>query len=72
MKALFLAAIGLILVYGWVINIVALVHAPAIALWGVLEVIRVIGIFAPLFDPRPLRLNAKTQGQVNDFGFSNH
>ena len=48
MKALLLAVIVLILVYGWVMNIVALVHAPAIALWGVVEVIRVIGIFGPL------------------------
>ena len=72
MKVLLLAVIGLILIYGWVLNIVALVHAPAIALWGVLEVIRVIGIFAPLFDPRPLRLNAKTQGHANGFVLSNH
>ena len=48
MKALFLAVIVLIFGYLWVMNIVALVHAPAIAQWGVLEVIRVIGIFAPL------------------------
>ena len=46
---MFWAASCLTLFYGWVMNIVALVHAPAIALWGGLEVMRVIGIFvAPL------------------------
>ena len=43
---LFWAAIVLTLFYGWVMNILALFHAPAIALWGGLEVMRVIGIFA--------------------------
>ena len=43
---LFFVAIGITFFYGWVMNIVALVHSPAIALWGGLEVMRVIGIFA--------------------------
>ena len=46
MKLLLWAAICIAPFYGWVMNIVALVHAPAIALWGGLEVMRVIGIFA--------------------------
>jgi hypothetical protein len=34
---------------GWVMNIVSLVDAPALAQWGALEVLRVVGIFvAPL------------------------
>ena len=50
MKALlFFVAIGLTCFYGWVLNIIALVHAPAIALWGGLEVMRASGLFvAPL------------------------
>ena len=49
MKLLLWAAIGIAPFFGWVMNIVALVHSPAIALWGGLEVMRVIGIFfAPL------------------------
>lgn len=44
-----IAAIVLTMFYGWVVNIIAVVHAPALAMWGGLEVMRVIGIFvAPL------------------------
>ena len=46
MKLLLFWASIVLTLYGWVMNIVALVHAPAIALWGGLEVMRVIGIFA--------------------------
>lgn len=34
---------------GWVMNIITLIDAPALAQWGALEVLRVVGIFvAPL------------------------
>lgn len=50
MKAsLFLIAAGLTCFYGWVVNIIALVHAPAIALWGGLEIMRAIGVFIVSF-----------------------
>ena len=36
-------------IIGWVMNIVELVNAPALAQWGAMEVLRVVGIFvAPL------------------------
>lgn len=39
----------LLLVIGWVMNIVALTNAPALVEWGAMEVLRVVGIFlAPL------------------------
>ena len=39
-------AIALTMFYGWILNIVALLHAPALAMWGGMEVLRAIGVIA--------------------------
>ena len=51
MKTVFMIylSIGLTMFYGWILNVIAVVHSPAISLSGGMDVLRVIGIFvAPL------------------------
>jgi hypothetical protein len=43
--ALSVVGLWIAAIVGWVLNIVAIFKAPAIALWGGFEVARVIGVF---------------------------
>lgn len=32
--------------YGWIMNLIAVIHSPAVVEWGGMEVLRAIGILA--------------------------